>query len=143
MSVLRTLVRSCNFGALEESLLRDRIVMGINVDATRRKLLQSRNLSLQSAIDICRTRELASRQMKEIQPGDSVHKVSEGRLSRKEERKKIPSQSRGREPSINKDRSVKNCKFCGKKHEFQKELCPAYGKDCRKCGKKKSFLEHV
>src|ERR1700721_378706 len=43
VSALRTLVRPCNLAALEESLLRDRIVMGIRDDAARRKLLQTRN----------------------------------------------------------------------------------------------------
>jgi len=36
VSALRTLVRSCNFGALENSLLRDRIVIGVRDDATRK-----------------------------------------------------------------------------------------------------------
>ena len=39
VSALRMLVKSCNFAALEESLLRDRIVMGIRDDATRKKTL--------------------------------------------------------------------------------------------------------
>jgi len=53
VSALRTLVRSCNFGALENSLLRDRIVIGVRDDATRKKLLQMRTLDLKQTIDIC------------------------------------------------------------------------------------------
>src|ERR1051325_6486074 len=66
VSVLRTLVRSCNFGELEDSLMRDQIVMGISDDATRRKLLQTRGLNLQATIDICRSSQLSSRQVKEM-----------------------------------------------------------------------------
>ena len=44
MSDLRRLIKSCDYGALEESILRDRIVIGIRDDATRRKLLQIRKL---------------------------------------------------------------------------------------------------
>ena len=39
LSDLRRLVRTCQYGLLEDSILRDRIVIGIVDDATRRKLL--------------------------------------------------------------------------------------------------------
>jgi hypothetical protein len=32
-----------------------------------------------------------------------------------------------------------DCKFCGNKHERNKESCPACGKECRKCSRKKHF----
>ncbi|CAC5408069.1 unnamed protein product [Mytilus coruscus] len=31
------------------------------------------------------------------------------------------------------------CKYCGRKHEFNKAKCPAFGKECRKCGKANHF----
>ena len=40
VAALRTLVKTCNYGTLEESLIRDRIVIGIRENATRKKLLQ-------------------------------------------------------------------------------------------------------
>ena len=49
---LRRLAKSCDFGQLEETILMDRIVIGIRDDATRRKLLQTRKLTLTAAIDI-------------------------------------------------------------------------------------------
>ena len=58
---LRRLIKTCEYGALEESILKDRIVMGIHNDTTRRKLLQTRQLTLAVAVDICRASELASR----------------------------------------------------------------------------------
>ena len=39
VAALRTLVKTCNHGTLEESLIRDRIVIGIRENATRKKLL--------------------------------------------------------------------------------------------------------
>ena len=140
VSVLRSLVRSCNFGALEDSLLRDQIVIGISDDATRRKLLQIRELTLQNAIDICRSSELSSRHMKEMKPADDVHKVFDGKKSLQSGRRASASGL----PSIprNKDTTKmtgKTCKFCGKLHEFKKELCPAYGRFCSKCGKRNHF----
>jgi hypothetical protein len=51
---LRQLVKSCEYATVEDSIVRDRIVLGIRDDVTRRKLLQARTLDLKSAIDICR-----------------------------------------------------------------------------------------
>jgi hypothetical protein len=39
---LRRLARSCDYGVVEEPMIRNRIVVGIRDDATRRKLLQMR-----------------------------------------------------------------------------------------------------
>ena len=61
---LRRLARSCDFGAVEDSLIRDRIVVGLRDDATRRKLLALRDLALNNAIDACRASEQAGRQLK-------------------------------------------------------------------------------
>ena len=63
---LRRLVRTCDFGTLEESIIRDRIVIGIREDSTRRKLLQTRKLDLQAAIDACKANEIATRQLRAI-----------------------------------------------------------------------------
>ena len=40
VSSLRSLVKTCNFAALEDSLLRDRVVMGIHEDSTRKKTIR-------------------------------------------------------------------------------------------------------
>ena len=140
VTVLRALVRSCKFRDLEESLLRDQIVKGIRDDAVRRKLLQTRELNLQKAIDICRASEMSSRQLKEMKPSDDVHKVIESRKPRPAGR----SGSERNHHATQRNRDIsrqtgRSCKFCGKQHEFKKELCPAYGKFCSKCGKKNHF----
>ena len=64
LAELRRLVKTCEFGAVEDSTVRDRIVMGIRDDTTRRKLLQTRKLDLKSAIDICRASESAMNQLR-------------------------------------------------------------------------------
>ena len=53
LAELRKLVKTCDFGTVKDSTVRDRIVMGIRDDTTCRKLLQTRNLDLRTAIDIC------------------------------------------------------------------------------------------
>ena len=75
LSDLRKLVKTCDFGAVEDSTIRDRIVMGIRDDTTRRKLLQTRQLDLKTAIDICRASESAAKHLRAMSKPDDVHAV--------------------------------------------------------------------
>jgi len=73
---VRRMARTCRFESVEESMIRDRIVIGIHDDATRRKLLQVRDLTLLKAIDICKASEAAGRQLKAMTSADEVHAVT-------------------------------------------------------------------
>ena len=42
----------------------------------------------------------------------------------------------GRDP---KDQLSAKCKYCGNKHEWKRDKCPAYGKTCSSCGKANHF----
>ena len=65
MNAVRTLAQSCNFcSCLHDSLVRDRLVLGIRNSGTRKKLLQEKKLTLSRAIDICKSSEATSQQMK-------------------------------------------------------------------------------
>ena len=67
MTTLRNLAKMCNFcDCLKDTLLRDRIVLGIPSQQTRKRLLQDRKLTLQKCIDLCRCTEAASVQLKSI-----------------------------------------------------------------------------
>lgn len=57
VAMLRTLARACKYEALEDEMIRDRIVLGIRDNSTRKKLLQEKKLDLQRCIDICRANE--------------------------------------------------------------------------------------
>ena len=140
VSALRMLVKSCNFAALKESLLRDRIVMGIRDDATRRKLLQTRQLDLKMTIDICRANESSSRQVREMRATDDVQKLHS---SRKPQPVDVGTQNvpRRSKPQQRASQPTAKCKFCGQEHKFQKELCPAFGRTCKKCKKPNHFAD--
>ena len=54
---LRNMAESCNFcscPAMSDSLLRDRIALGIQNEDARERLFQERKLDLKRGIDICR-----------------------------------------------------------------------------------------
>ena len=62
LTALRTLAKACNFGALEDSLIRNRIVIGVKDNQARKKLLQVSQLALKDCIDTCRSYETTSLQ---------------------------------------------------------------------------------
>ena len=67
VTALRFLAKTCGFcDCLVDGPLRDRIVLGINNHALRKRLLQERNLDLKKCIDLCRGSEAASSQIKKI-----------------------------------------------------------------------------
>jgi len=111
VTALRTLSKMCNFGILEDSLIRDRIVIGVNDNQTRKKLLQVSKLTLKDCIDICRSYETTSHQLKEINQ-EEVHALQP---------------SRDKRPDTPIEREIQ-CKFCTKTHAWNKYKCPAWGK---------------
>ena len=130
LSALRNLAKTCNFcSCLRDTLLRDKIVLGVRDNALRGKMLQDRNLTLAKAIDICRSGESASVKLKDL-PGSSasfsdIHDVSAKARAGTSKR----GSSEGR----------RVCKYCGKTHEFSKEKCPAFGRVCKNCGIRNHF----
>jgi hypothetical protein len=79
VTTLRKLAQTCNFCAcLHDSLIRDRLVLGINDNATKKKLLQDRKLTLSKAIDICRSNETMKKQLKSLKQSneDGINMVN-------------------------------------------------------------------
>ena len=146
VSALRNLAKTCNFGSLHDSLVRDRIVFGVQSKHTRQKLLQERKLTLEKCIDICRSNEATSSQMKEIASGSNLEAVNKveyptrgkGKLwwSDRKRRNDRNEKSRDDPPPT---RVTKMCHFCGNKHEMNKKKCPAWGKQCQKCNGRNHF----
>lgn len=102
----------CEFGILHDSLLKDKIIIGMKNDTVREKLLSEADLTLVRAIQVCRASELASKQLKEFQKYEE------------------PSVNAFKKHTGSKNKSAKNenfdCKRCGKKHGPKE--CPAFQK---------------
>ena len=54
---LRHLIKTCEYGALEDEILHDRIVTGTSNNNVRARLLSESRLTLDRAKDICRSTE--------------------------------------------------------------------------------------
>ena len=138
VTALRFLAKTCGFcDCLVDGPLRDRIVLGINNHALRKRLLQERNLDLKKCIDLCRSSEAASSQIKNISGAssttDDVHRL-------KVQPTKPPLKLKyDRNAKHHKHQKRKICKFCAGNHPLKKELCPASQKRCQRCNGRNNF----
>jgi RNase H-like domain found in reverse transcriptase/Reverse transcriptase (RNA-dependent DNA polymerase)/Integrase zinc binding domain len=152
---LRRLAKSCQFDGMEDSMIRDRVVMGVKEDATRHKLLQTRDLTLSKAIDICKASEAAGQQLRAMTAQDHVQALRHTTRSDTPPRptprptsRPTPSWSTRSPPPrststpdhrTTNDRtgSQAKCRNCGRQHDPRR--CPAYGQTCNRCFKKSHF----
>ena len=126
---LKTKVKSCEFGTLTDSLIRDRIVCGIIDDHTRSRLLREPDLTLQKALDICRANEITTVQMKSFTEGNTASPTTD------KVEVNVVDIDRQR---LQSDRRKFQCGKCGSWHTRQ-QSCPAIGAECHKCGRRNHF----
>lgn len=142
---LRLLVKDCAYADSEE-MVRDRIVFGIHSPRVREKLLSvGSELTLDKAMDIARSHEVAQAQLKTFansacNPRDQVvHAVTAQRESQKRA-KKAEMKASHRNSNDVAERG-RNCGYCGHQAHGASEKCPAKGKQCGKCGKRNHFAK--
>ena len=125
---LRSLSDRCNFGALKDEMIRDNIVCGVRDSSLRKKLFQVPELTLQRCIDMCRSAEATSTQLKAMSVQNShAHPPTEVNFVKKT--------SKG----TDKSSFVKDCLFCSQTHEKERSKCPAFTKICSACQKENHF----
>ncbi|XP_067023901.1 uncharacterized protein [Acropora muricata] len=122
VTALKTLAKTCNFGQLQDDLLRDRIVIGIKDNATKKKLLNMPRLTLKECIDVCRTHKSTSIQIKTMTQQE-VSAVS----TRPSASKHHSANKQKKSVHADKGKEI-NCIFCGKKHAKDRKQCSAWGK---------------
>ena len=143
-TAVRSLADTCSFGNLKEEMIRDRLVCGISDNGLRKKLLQESQLTLEKCMDYCRAAEAANSQLKEISSHgpDTVNYLSKPKKGKPQSQLQFraqPKLGRNIASSANKEMTMRDCKYCGWRHERKKEECPAFGKTCHSCGGKDHF----
>ena len=63
---LRHLLNSCKFEAMTDSLLKDRVVLGMKDKAARARMFRKKAVNLNETIDMVRASEVAAQHIKEI-----------------------------------------------------------------------------
>ena len=115
LAELRKLAKTCNYGTLEDDLIRDRIVIGINNEDIRRKLLEKADLTLEKCIDTVRSMEIAGQHMQLCRKEAKIDRIG---LHYKKQEDGTRQQ-------------IKDCSRCGKQHPENR--CPAQNSKCNKC----------
>lgn len=124
---LKQIITDCQYGNMKDELLCDRIVVGIVDQALREKLLEKEDeLNLANCLKVCKAQEASINYSSII--NQTTQRVKDNEVMQVWAQKP-------REKFKNKENTSLSCKFCLGKHEFKKELCPAWGKKCRKCKK--------
>ena len=136
------LARYCNFGALKEELIRDRIVVGLQNRELSEKLQLDPNLTLEKATNLARQRETVKQQQNILDGGFKstpvhVDGIAKGKSRRNKGNFKEKSQGKSKEKPSNsyKEKNAdQKCQRClGKLH--LKKTCPARFSKCNKRSK--------
>ena len=150
---LKKLSATCGFGALQDSLIKDRIVCGMRDTELRNRLLREDDLNLEKCIKICRAVELAEIQTKTIGEESKIHAVNrktEKHAAAGNSLKQTSSGARGnntggsgkargginnkasggagRSSPSSSNQQRTSCQRCGRQHAYRQ--CPAFGKEC-------------
>ncbi|RXN31866.1 Retrovirus-related Pol poly from transposon [Labeo rohita] len=83
---LRERASTCDYKELKDEMIRDRLVLGIANENTRRRLLRERELTLSQSVEICRLAEAMEQRVKTIDSSisDSINIAQAQRLKRKD-----------------------------------------------------------
>ena len=146
---LRLLAKHCSYGANADEMVRDRIVFGCRSKKVRESLIkEGSELTLETAIDIARTQELAQAQLRKMDvAAEEMNTVGSFPKARERDGKKNrgksdkpPKAKRQHSPPKDDRRETAQCQRCGRNHKRQAE-CRAMGKLCRKCNKMNHFAQ--
>ena len=138
---LRNKIKDCEFGELEESLLRDRIIGGVACDSLREKLLQTEDIDLNKCIKLCQLSEIkatdlsVTTQNTEQQAVDAVTRSNAYAHGRND----TPRQAQKSRDRYTRRQEKTDCDNCGYYHYAGQ--CPAKGKACNYCSKVGHFAK--
>ncbi|CAI6370293.1 unnamed protein product [Macrosiphum euphorbiae] len=109
---LKELIKPCNFGVLEDKLLKTQIILGIQCRDTLERLLRE-DMTLEKVVSFCQSVEAAEINCKELGKSAEVHHIVNKKFS-----------------SSKSKATINSCTRCGNTHSIN--ACPAYGKVCNK-----------
>ena len=136
---LRNRITHCEYGVLEDSLLRDRLVCGVKDNELRSRLLQTPCLTLTQCIEMCRLNEHKSEQLHQ-----STDEIVDA-ITRTTPTNSIATQRprstwiRTSQPTYRSNNMKVVCTRCGYNHG--RGLCPARDKQCAGCGRLGHFVK--
>ena len=115
---LKQKARSCELANLQDELIRDRFISGVQSEQLRRVLLKETDLTLTRALEIAQLDEITQSRLKQFKRDKEIHFIKK-------------SNPPGIKSNI--------CGNCGSKHATGK--CPAKGRKCNNCLKYNHFAK--
>lgn len=141
ITALRVLSQQCEFSELHESLLRDRIVCGVNNNTVRDRLLRTDDLTLVKALQLCQAAEMSKEDSKYINcAADSVQVSAVQNRSGERSGQRARGVRGVRVGSNGGQRTARRaCQRCGNSRCLGGERCPAVNAMCFVCDQKGHF----
>ncbi|XP_058816643.1 uncharacterized protein LOC131679911 [Topomyia yanbarensis] len=118
----RGLAKECNFGNLEDEMLRDKIITGLLDINLKKQFLKQQNLTSEMVISQCQMEEATQVDLVRnnwLQPGPSAQTINKLTGS--------------------KQVSTRKCSFCGRGYHKKLSECPARGATCNHCKQKNHY----
>uniref|UniRef100_A0A2S2NI46 RNA-directed DNA polymerase n=1 Tax=Schizaphis graminum TaxID=13262 RepID=A0A2S2NI46_SCHGA len=132
---LKLLSATCEYGQLENSVIRDQVVLNTSDPQLQERLISMDDLTLEKAIEIIKQSENVKEQVKLINRQSDSSSLEQPHVDFIQKRHSY-NKSKGKKVISNQSELFK-CNRCGTLHE--KKNCPAFGADCRACGKSNHF----
>ena len=125
---IRHLGNSCKFESFLGDFIRDRLFLRTNDNSARARMFREKDLTKDTAINICRVSELSQMQLKQIEKSEpDVQFVKTSTLGKAKHQKHTDKAE------------FRDCKYCRKSHKRGSNFHSAYGKRCSKCNKLHHF----
>ena len=123
---LKLKAQTCQFDNLRDSMIRDRLVLGVSSQRVRDCLLRQEDLDLDKAVKICQAADakILTLAQKGASSSDTSVNYCNTRGRRQQQRKPF-------QPST-KQKPATKCSCCDTTHAPR--ACPVYGKACNKSG---------
>ena len=129
---LYVLAEQCQFGALKEELIRDRIVLGLRNKRLSEQLQLDPNLTLEKAINLVRQSESVKKQQSILHGAKKSDAAKVDRIPKgKSDFSKKRSDNKHKHKREEHNKSTPSQRCLGTPHSKQK--CPARDSKCNKC----------
>ena len=130
---LYTLAEHCDYGALKDELIRDRIVVGLRDAKISEKLQLDSDLTLERAVTQARQKEAVHEQQSIVRGQvSSESKVDSVKFRQRQGQNTQRRQNRDKPRTQNGDKP--KCTRCGAIPSHSRNKCPARDAKCRGCG---------
>lgn len=144
VTALYALAENCNYGALHDELIRDRLVVGLRDTSLAERLQMDKDLTLEKAVNQARQSEVIKRQQTDIRGENNTELDAVSVKYRKQQHPKqqYPKYKSPTQPKFttkSKTPNEKSCYRCGKTPAHAKVQCPAKDVTCHTCGKRGHF----